>query len=162
MRGNSTIVTADPKGQFDEGFVATGETHYPGMIVQRDYTVALRGGRYTYKVFTRDADGNRPAGGYWVVTERMNALQGKTITDSYPAAQRLSLYSPRNGEELNLLLKDVSGTADDHTIGELLIVDTGTGKLIATTGSPEDEVAVLQETVTDPTADTVAFCVWNA
>lgn len=162
MRGNSTIITADPKGQFDEGYVATSNTFYPGMIVQRDYTVALRGGRYTYKVYTRDADGNNPAGGYWVVTERMNALQGKTITDSYAAAQRCSFYSPRNGEELNLLLLNISGTGDDHTIGEILIADTGTGKLIATTGSPEEEIAVLQETVTDPTADTVAFCVWNA
>lgn len=160
-RGNSTIVTADPKGQFDEGFVAVGQTFYPGMIVQRVYATALRGGRFTYTAYNRDADGNMPAGGHWIVTERLNSMQGKPQTESYAAGARVSLYSPRDGEELNLLIANISGTGDDHLIGEILMADDGTGKFIITTGSPEEELAILQEAITDPTADTIAWCIWN-
>lgn len=163
MRGNTIVVSVgdSPKGVFVEGYVAAGETHYPGMIVQRDPTVALKAGRATYKIYSRDADGDHPAGAFWVVTEHLNVLQGKAITDSIAAGERMQLYSPLPGEELNLLVKDISGTGDDHTAGEILMVDTGTGKMIATTGSPESEPAVLLETVTDPTADTLAWCEWS-
>lgn len=160
-RGNSIIVTADPKGQFDEGLVATGETFYPGMIVQRDVSVALKGGRWTYKIYNRDADGNMPAGSYWVVTERLGAMVGFTATTSVAAGGRVQVYSPRAGEELNLLVKNLSGTGDDHAIGEILMVDDGSGMLIATTGSPESECAQLLEAITDPTADTLAWCEWS-
>ncbi len=157
-RGNNIIVTADPKGQFEEGFVKTGETHYPGMVVLRDASVSLAGGRHTYKIFDESADGDHPTGSFWVVL--FDGRIGKTATDSIAAGEREFLYSPRAGEELNLLIKNLSGTADDHTKGEKLMVDTGTGKLIATTGSPETEVAQLLETITDPTADTLAWCQW--
>lgn len=160
-RGNCTIITANPKGQTEEGYVATGQTFFPGMIVQRDYSVALKGGRWTYTVYNRDADGDMPAGGWWVVTEKLNAMVGKPMSESYAAGARVEVYSPRNGEELNLLVENLAGTGDDHAIGEILIPNDGTGKLIATTGTPEVEVAVLQEAITDPTADTQAFCVWN-
>lgn len=165
MRGSKIIVTADPKGQFDEGYVATGETHYPGQVLQRDASVALKGGRWTYKIYVPGADGENPLGSYWVVTEHMLVLQGKGITsstsfDSFAAGDRIQIYSPRAGEELNMLVGNLSGTGDDHTIGEKMMVDNSTGKLIATTGTPEDEVAQLLETITDPTADTLAWVQW--
>lgn len=47
---NQIIVSSEPQGKFMEGFVKSGETFYPGMIVQRDATVALRQGRHTYKI----------------------------------------------------------------------------------------------------------------
>lgn len=158
-RGNGIIVTADPRGVFGEGVVAAGETFYPGMIVQRDPTVALAGGRPTYKIYNRDADGDQPLGSFWVV--RHDYLQGKTVSDSIAAGTRCFVYSPVAGEELNLLIENLAGTADDHTAGEILMVNDGTGKLIATTGSPETEVAALLETITDPTADTLAWCEWT-
>jgi hypothetical protein len=160
-RGSCIIVTAQPKGQHEEGIVKTGETFYPGMIVQRDASVALSGGKHTYKYYSRDADGDMPAGSYWVVTERLNSMLGKTVTDSYAAGSRVSLYSPRAGEELNLLFKNETGTADDHALGELAIVDSGTGKLVVTASTPESEVAQLLEAITDPTADTLAWCQWS-
>jgi hypothetical protein len=158
-RGNCIIVTANPRGVFEEGYVATGETFYPGMIVQRDASVALRGGVHTYKVYDRAVDGDQPIGAFWVVYE--NGLIGRTTSDSYAAGERCFLYSPVAGEELNLLLLNISGTGDDHALNEILMVDDGTGKLIATTGSPETEVAQLLEVVTDPTADTLAWCQWS-
>lgn len=157
-RGNCIIVTADPKGQFDEGYIASGETPKPGTILMRDPTVALVGGRFTYKIYNRDADGNLPAGSYWVLRE--NYLLGKPVTSAYAAGDRCFVYSPRAGEELNLIVADVSGTLD-HALGDILMVDDGTGKLIATTGSPESEVAQLLEAINDPTADTLAWCQWS-
>lgn len=161
-RGKSIVVTADPKGQFDEGFVGSGVTLYPGMIVQRDKSVALKGGRHTYVPYNRDADGNIAAGAHWVVTERLQSMIGKTYSESIAAGDRIQVYSPRRGEELNLLVENLSGTGDDHAIGAQLMVNDGTGKLIATTGTPEEEVANLNEAITDPTADTLAWCEWAA
>lgn len=158
-RGNGIIVTAFPQGTFTEGYIATGETPKPGTILQIDPTVALRGGRHTYKIYNRDADGDNPAGGYWVLLH--DYLQGKTATDAYAAEDRCFLYNPMAGEEMNLLVLNIAGTADDHALGEILMVDDGTGKLIATTGTPEDEVAVLLEAITDPTADTLAWVQWK-
>lgn len=158
-RGNQIIVTAEPRGQFMEGYVGAGETHYPGMIVQIDPTVALKGGRHTYKLYAPGVDGENPLGPLWVVLP--DYLQGKTHLDSTAAGLREFLYSPANGEELNCLVKNLAGTADDHAVGEKLMVDHGTGLLIPTTGSPENEPFVLLETITDPTADTLAWVLYN-
>ena len=167
MRGSRIIVTADPKGQFEEGFVNAGETFYPGICVQRDATQALQGGRFVYKLYAPGTDGEHPKGSYWIVTDHMAGIGGYAITSatsfgSYIAGDRVQVYSPRPGEELNLLIANLAGTADDHTKGEQLMVDTGTGKFIATTGTPESEPAQLLETLTDPTADTLAWCQWGS
>lgn len=163
-RGQCILVngTDTYSGKFSEGFIASGETFYPGMIVQKDPTVALKGGRHTYKIYNRDADGDQPAGAFWVVLE--DAYQGKTMEDAYAASTgqiRVFVYCPLPGDELNLLIANLTGTGDDHSAGEILIVDDGTGKLIATTGSPETEVAMLLESITDPTEDTLAWCEWS-
>ena|ERR1044072_2882001 len=157
-RGNETIVSSQPNGKRTEGIVKVGETHYPGMVVQRDPTVALVQGRHTYKLYAPGADGENPVGAIWVVTNEMNAMVGKLQTDSYAAGERMSLYSPQPGDELNMLVKNLSGTADDHTAGEKMMIDTGTGMLVATTGTPENEPFQLLEDITDPTTDTLAWC----
>lgn len=157
-RGNSILISSEPNGKFFEGIVGASNTFYPGMCVQIDASVALQGGKFSCVAYNRDADGNNPAGPHIIVLEDVD--QGKTMSDSYAAAERFRGYIPASGDELNLLLGDVSGTGDDHTAGELLIVDDGTGEFIATTGSPEVEPAMLLETITDPTADTIAWCIW--
>lgn len=158
-RRNVIVIAADPQGKFLEGYIATGQTPKPGTIMQIDPTVALRGGRHTWKIYDRGADGDRPIGPIAVLRE--DHLQGKSITDAYASGDRAFLYAPQMGEELNCLLLDVAGTGDDHAAGELLMVDDGTGKLIATTGSPETESFTLLEAVTDPTTDTLAWVVYN-
>lgn len=158
-RGNEIIVTADPEGAFMEGWIAASTTPKPGTIMQIDPTVALKAGRHTYKAYTPGADGEQPLGPFWVLLA--DQLQGKLVSDAYAAGDRAFLYSPLPGDELNLLVANLAGTADDHALGEKLMVDTGTGLLIATTGSPETEVAVLLEVITDPTADTLAWVMWS-
>lgn len=156
-RGNETIVSSQPNGKKTEGIVKTGETHYPGMVVEIDPTVALVQGRHTYKIFA-GSDGENPLGAIWVVTNELNAMIGKLQTEAYAAGERMSLYSPMAGDELNMLVKNETGTADDHSAGEKLMVDGGTGMLIPTTSTPENEPFVLLEAITDPTTDTLAWC----
>lgn len=157
-RGNCIVVSANPKGHFVEGILATGVTAYPGQCVQIDASVAQIGGRDTWVLYNRDADGNNPAGPHIILTE--DSLQGKLATTQLVAGERVRGYVPVQGDELNLLLANLSGTADDHTAGEILMINDGDGKFIATTGTPEQEVAVLREDVTDPTADTLVYCNW--
>lgn len=154
-RGNEIIVSANPRGVFMEGFIKSGQTPKPGTILQLDASVALQAGRHTFKIYDRAADGDRPAGALWILYQ--DWLQGGLTSTAYAAGDRAFLYSPVAGEEFNLLLGDVAGTADDHALGEVLMVDDGTGKLIATTGSPQSAPFVLLEAVTDPVADTLAW-----
>lgn len=155
-RGQRIVVCADPKGMFEWGYL--GGAYSPGTVLQRDPTVALKGGKHTYVPYTPGADGANPKGGYWVLIEDL--MQAKTNVTAYASGDFAPLYSPRMGEELNLLVADVAGTADDHLLGEKMMLKSGTGKLIVTSGTPADEVAQLQEAITDPTADTLAWVQW--
>lgn len=158
-RGNSIIVSANPRGVFMEGVLGAGLTVYPGTVVQIQPATALVGGRHTFEVYNADADGGRPKGPIYIVRE--DGLQGRVMTTPYTAGERLFLYTPLPGEELNLMVGDVAGTGDDHTKGEMLIPDDTTGEFVATTGSPEIECAQLLETLTDPAADQLAWCIWT-
>lgn len=156
-RGNRIVVSADPKGRFTEG-VCSG-TPKPGTIMQVDPTVALVSGRHTYKVYQPGADGEQPVGAFYVALE--DAYQGKGPTDAYASGDRIFLYAPADGDELNLLFGNAAGTADDIALGDKMIADTGTGKIVKTTGTPETEVAVALEAIVDPAADQLLWVVWT-
>lgn len=159
-RGNGIIVSANPRGVFMEGVLGSGiTTAYPGKVLQIQPATALVGGRHTFEIYNADADGARPKGPIYILLE--DALQGKAATEVAVAGDRIRLYTPLPGEELNLMIGDVAGTGDDHTKGEMLIIDDTTGEFIATTGTPECEPAQLLETLTDPSADQLAWCVWT-
>lgn len=158
-RGSLIVVSPFPKGHFVEGIIGAGLTPKPGTAVQLQPATALQGGRHTWELYNADADGGRPKGPIIILTE--DSLQGRPMTTAYAAGERAFGYIPLPGDELNLLLGDVAGTGDDHALGEILIIDDTTGKFIATTGSPEEEVAQLLEAVTDPTTDTLCWCQWQ-
>lgn len=154
-RGNKIVVSSYPKGRKVEGIIGASLTPKPGTIMQIDYSIALVGGRHTWKIYDADLDGGRPKSPIIVLTE--DFYQGRLASTAYAAADRAFGFIPLAGDELNCLLLDVAGTADDHTKGEVLIPKDAVGKLIATTGSPEIEPFVLNETITDPVADTLAW-----
>ena len=158
-RGNEIIVSARPGGRFLEGPLTTGSTPKPGTILQIDASAGIDdNGHFSFEPFNADADGGRPKGPLFVLLPNN---RGGDATTAYADSDHCFVYCPLPGEELNCLLQDVTGTADDHAIGEILIVDDGTGKLIATTGTPETEPFMLLETVTDPTADTLAHVIYT-
>lgn len=160
-KGNEILVNAygSYRGKRDEGIVNAGETFYPGMIVQRDPTQSMQNARHVFKLYNADADGGRPKGAVWIVLA--DHYQGKLTTDSIAAGERCFLYCPLPGDQLNLLYKNESGTADDVAAGDIFIADDTTGKFTLTTGTPETEMAMALEAVTDPTADTLVWSEWT-
>lgn len=157
-RGNCIVVSANPLGRFVEGIIASGETPSPGQIVQPDPTIALKQGRQTWKIYNADADGGRPKGPFIVLRE--DALQGKTTADAYAAGARAFGYIPVAGDELNLLIANVSGTATINA-GDMLIVQDTSGKMIVTASTPETEVAQINEAIVDNAADQLGWCTWT-
>jgi hypothetical protein len=156
-RGSKIVVNADAKGAYEWGYVTTAEK--PGTILQIDPSTALKHGKHTWVVYNRDADANRPAGPFAVLIEDL--YQGRDATTAVTAGDFCKMYIPLPGDELNLLFGNASGTADDIALGDLMIVDDGTGKVVETTGSPETEVAVALEAIVDPAADQLLWVRWT-
>lgn len=159
-RGNGIIVSSMPRGVFLEGTIAAGETPKPGTVVQIQDSAGMdASGNFTYEIYNADADGGRPKGPIFILLP--DDLQGRLATEAYAAGEHCFVYCPIAGEEYNMLIQNLSGTADDHAFGEMLIIDDSTGLLIATTGSPETEPFKLLEAITDPTADTLALVMYT-
>lgn len=151
-KGNEIIVSADPKGVFVEGIVVG--TPKPGQCMYPT-TAAEVGGRKTYEPagttgsLGMSADGDRIP----ILVLLADEMQGKSATDAYVSGSRIRMYAPAMGEELNVLYQNQSGTADDVAVGQKLMVDDGTGKILLTTGGGVSEPFVSLSTITDPTAD---------
>lgn len=163
-KGNSTIVSAEPKGKFIEGIVSG--TPKPGTIMQPT-SAALVGGRQTWQAW------QKATGAYGQITVLLgDTFQGKlevgaavsgagnAAGDAYVTGTRCFLYQPAPGEELNLIVEDVAGTADDIAVGDLFCVKTTSGKLIANSSNVFPCFTAM-ETVTDPAADTVVCMQFN-
>ncbi len=153
-RGSKIIITTDPKGVFLEGIIATAEK--PGTICQITSAFS-NGGRHTYGVYNPGTDGERRA----IIVLLEDDNQGKVVTDAYTAGKRARFYVPQAGEELNILFHNQTGTADDVAVLDPMIVDTGTGKIHTTTGSPESEPFIALEAQVDPTADVLLPCMYT-
>ena len=155
MKGSEIIVSGNPKGVFLEGIIEG--TPKPGTVMQIKAATEPVGGRHTWVVYAPpdSADGYRFAGPMAVLLP--DQLQGKIATDAYVSGDRGSLYVPAAGEDLNMLYKNIGGTSDAFAIGDLMIVDDDSGKIIATTGSVEAEPFVCMETVAAITADTLVW-----
>lgn len=150
MTGNKIVVSAEPRGVWMDVIVA--DALKPGVMVQLKAT-ALVSGVPSVETFAPGTDGK--ARTVMILCE--DELQGAIYSTTYTAGSRGRIYIPLPGELLNILLANISGTGDDHAIGERVIADTGTGKFIVTTGTPESEPFQLLEAVTDPVADTWAL-----
>lgn len=153
--GMEIVITSPPRGVYDEGYLTTGQTLQSGTIVQEDATIAQQTGRSTFKKYDRAADGDRPLGALWVVLSE--DLLGKGPDHVFQAGDRIKVYCLVPGEEYNLRVKDLPGTADDHAAGEQMMVDDTTGLLIAVTGSPQSAPFLLKEALVDVAEDTLAW-----
>jgi|TARA_R110002096_G_scaffold55026_16_gene141645 hypothetical protein len=147
--GNEIIVTGEPKGVFLEGYI-TG-TPLPGTIVTLDVSEAVSNGRFTYEPFS-------PATGLRAMTAVLlpDSLKGKTETEAYVTGDRCFMYVPVAGEEMNVLVQD---SEDAIVVGDLLIVETATGLLLETTGTPESEPFQALEALGTIAADTLCHVI---
>lgn len=162
-RGNGIIVTAEPKGNFFEGIISG--TPKPGTIVEIKSIDAngvitweaagTTAANSTYSGMS--ADGTRlPTGVLLCSQDHAACPLNQDATTAYADGDGCAVYFPIMGDRLNCLLKDESGTAADQDFTRgitKLIVDDGTGKLIASAGSPESEPFLAMETATDVAAD---------
>jgi hypothetical protein len=146
-KGSGIIVTSNPQGKQLEGFVSG--TPKPGTMMQIQVGTALVGGRFTWEAYAPGADGEQRL----VAILLPNDEEGQLATTAFVSGTRCKLYVPCAGEEMNILFGDTAGTGDDIAVGDMLIADTGTGKFIKTTGSPESEPFQALEALSDPTAD---------
>jgi hypothetical protein len=155
-KGNGIIASAEPRGRFLEGIVSG--TPKPGTVMQiAASTAADDNGRHTWEVYNAAADGNQRL----IAVLLPDSLQGDLATSAYVDEERCFLYVPIAGEELNMLVANIAGTADSFSVGDILMVDDGTGKLIATSGTPEAEPFIVLEAKSALTADTLVWCMYT-
>jgi len=165
MKGSRILVTSKPRGVFEDVFV-TG-TPKPGTVMEITPATEPIGGVFNYSVYGTTAasgdkfvtaDGNRKC----IAVLIEDDAQGKTYDDAYVTGTRGRIYFPVPGEQLNMLIADVAGTTSDtYAIGDELMVDDGTGKLMDVS-SPEAAPFTLLETVaTGAEADHVRQCRFN-
>lgn len=153
---NAILLESNPKGKTIEGVIYG--TPKPGTLMQIKAGVEPDGGgRLTWEVYTPGTNGNQRC----IAVLLQDDLQGKLISDAYASGERGKIYFPVPGEELRMLVKNISGTSDAFAIGDLLIAESSSGKLIATTGSPEAEPFQVMETVAAITADTHIHCMFT-
>jgi len=126
--GSNTIQLDHEAGDFisDEA-LATAVALYPGMLVEKTSTGAVQA--------------HSTAGGWserTIVQE--DALQGKNVTEAYAASGRVFFNRVRRGARSLMILF----AGENVAIGAELISD-GSGRVIATTGTPEETVAIADE-----------------
>ena len=149
---NTIVLSGSPQGRFLEGLIATGTAPVPGTMMMLEAGVEPIGGKHFWTPFT-DADG--ATGLVAILLE--NYFRGLTKTDAYVAEEQCRLYCPIPGDELQVLLQNQSGTADSFAIGAKLMVDSSTGKFLASVYN-EAEPFIVAETIAAMTADTHCHC----
>lgn len=135
--GRSIVVGVEAKGVRKEG-IANGAIN-PGECLQVDAAVEPVGGRHTLEAVVGAVDGERSL----VMVADIDFLQGRTNANAYADGERVFAYCPLPGDELNVR---VQASVGNLAIGDKLIIDSATGELIATTGTPEMEPFIVLET----------------
>lgn len=154
MAQGNKIVVSSPKRGITEEFILSG-TPKPGTAMQIAATTEPVSNTFTCEVFNADADGDRRV----VMVLLEDDLSGVNATTAFATGSRVKCYTPAAGEYLNMLVKNIAGTGDTFAIGDVLIIDDTTGKLIATTGDPESEPFIVMETKAAALlTDTLVYC----
>ena len=155
-RGQTIVLTTQPQGKFLEGVIDS--TPFPGYCMEIKPAVAPISGRHTWRARSTTAGSKGQ-----VTILREDDLQGflglgayrsfgpRGPGTAYVSGTRGFLYDPIAGEELNIYVKDVAGTADDVAIGDLFgaAADGTWHSNSSYTSAPMQAM----EVVTDPTAD---------
>jgi hypothetical protein len=172
--GNRIIMSPYPLGRV-ERIIISG-TPKPGQWMGIKGSVAPVGGnpsqagRFTYEPAGvtaaagskgMAADGN--TGAYAILLAPGETVESPPIGSkdvAYADGDSAAVYWPTNGDLLNCLFQNAAGTADDVTVGDKMIIDDGTGKVLVSTGTVECEPLEARDALTDPTADVHVLCVF--
>lgn len=164
MKGTKIIVTDQPKGVFKECFV--NGTPKPGTVMELDYSEDPVGGVFQWQPYGTtaasggngaSADGDRKV--VAVLTEKKH--EGGLYSTAYASGDRGYLYFPLAGEELNMILENQAGTGDSFQVGDELMVDDGTGKLLSCDSDAEAQPFTALEDVSALSADAWCHVLFN-
>ena len=153
-RGSQVVMNPNPKGNFLSAVISG--TPKPGTCMEIQ-TPFYQGGVHLWRVYQPGTDGEQRL----VAVLVEDAEQGFTLDTAFVDGKMGKVYCPVPGDELNMLFGNAAGTGDDVAAGGILTVDTSTGKVIPTTGSPEMEPFVALEALVDPTADVHLPCMFT-
>ena len=164
MKGSKIIVTSEPKGVFKECII--NGTPKPGTVMEIDPGVAAVGNVFTWQPYGTEAastgrgvaaDGDRKI--VAVLLEKSD--EAKIYSTAYADADRGYLYFPVTGEELNMILENQAGTAESFVIGDELMVDDGTGKLLEADADAEAQPFINLEAQSALTEDVWTWCLFT-
>lgn len=147
MSNEIVLTPTERQGRYDEGVLGGSASMKPGQFISQTTTAG------SWQPWTGGGDGHR----YGTALLVPNHLIGRTTNDAYAVGDHIFFYYPQPGDWIRCLILDVAGTGDVYTIGGKFIIINGTGKVKATTGSPESEPLTLDEAITTaPTGDLLA------
>jgi hypothetical protein len=163
MKGTRILVSSPTRGVYED--IIVHGTPKPGTCMEIVPATEPIGNVFEYAVYGTQAasgdkfvtaDGNRKAVAILLEKDQ----EGKTYNDAYVDGDRGRIYWPAMGEQFNMLVENQSGTGDSFAIGDEMMIDDGTGKLLAVS-SPEAAPFTILETLAALTADTWAWCRFN-
>ena len=163
MKGTRIKVSSPWRGVVESAYISG--TPKPGTVMTMKSDAAV-GGVFTWEPYGTtaasggngvSADGDRKL--IAVLLEKDQ--EDKTYDDAYADGDLGRVYFPLPGEQLNMLVQNQSGTGDSFAIGDELMVDDGTGKLLACDSDAESQPFTVMETVAALTADTWVWCRFN-
>jgi len=144
------------KGIQLEGFIVG--TPKPGTVMEMLATAPVGNNFFSWSPYGTTA----ASGGNWVTADGdrkivaillENASEGKTYNDAYVTGTLGRIYIPQAGEEFNMVIENQSGTGDVFTVGQEMMVDDGTGKLLACDSDAEAHPFHMMEALAALTAD---------
>ena len=156
-QGNNIVISENPRGRFTEGII--NGALQPGICLSISAATEPVGGRFDWGPYS--VAGVQNGSQRLIAVLLADSGQGKAATAAYVDNDRCFLYFPLPGDELNMLVGNQSGTADSFAIGDLLMIEDGTGELLATAGSPESEPFVVMATTAALTADALVHCMFT-
>lgn len=156
--GNRIVISEQEHGHRTEGIISG--TPKPGTCVLLKNVAVQNGKTWTWEPFgATAASGNNGVAAdgdqRMIAVLDVDYLQGRIATTAYANEERVPIYFPVPGEELNMIFQNISGTGDDQdvVIGDQLMVDDGTGKLLVADNNAEAEPFQALEALTDVAAD---------
>lgn len=160
MKGTDILINGnEPKGRFLEGIIS-GAACAPGMCMEVVPATEPINGKFTYRVCTSGSNGDSRPTTVLLEDNLQGVVASLTGANLYTAGQQARLYVPQPGDELNMLVKNLSGTADSHAIGDLLMIDraAATGKLLVQDTASHSAPFTCMETSAALTADALLAC----
>ena len=165
MKGTRILGTTKPRGVWENAYIIG--TPKPGTMMELVPATEPVGNVFSYAPYGTQA----ASGGQFVSADGDKKViavlmekddEGKTFDDAYVSGDIGRIYFPLPGERLNMLFQNQAGTSDVFAIGDEMMADDSTGKLIAAGADVEAHPFTCLETVAAAlTADAHEWCRCN-